>query len=1054
MLAAPSSIDFPRKAALRKTRPTRLPLGLAVVVLSVCATTGRGQAGAPLAPGTRVVPSISYFAIFPTYFDGQYTDALKAFRREGRGGIKTVESNWIDSICYHTMSGECLYQLGQWEPALEHYSAALKLYLAFPDWMVRVQFPPDIAQASAQLPPPWGQSKRGALLGKYPDTIVIAQGQLDNTQAFSRGGVVQRPMYWPLNVVEVVRATCLAMRRYRQILGPAADQDPLAKQLVLALSRRPGPVNHWSEVWIDLQTGLANLAAGKIEQARPALQRAVVANGQFDHPLTSTALLELGRLALAEGDLAKAAQLAEEATYSAYYYRDPSVLEEAFALGTTTHLLGAADGDYPALLPAAAWARTADYRQLTCALLTMSAECHAQQGRIGPAAQTLADARALMGNRDLLAGRLGARANYVSSMVSYAQQNRAAGDQALQAALAFQLRGGICVARLAVVDRWLASGTISPRVAVDLYRQFLAEPVGPDWRLEPLESLTRLVMPQTTSLENWFEALLARKDWAAAVEVAEQIRRERFWSRQPLGGRLLALRWALEAPAEWLPPPSQLERQELLLRYPPYAELAQQAHALRRQLQADGPATDDEARRKQSQVLDQLLAISTQQEDWLRTIAVRRESVTQVFPPYRSAPQLQSALGEREVLLAFLQTNRHLYGYLIARDRIQFWQADTPTALQKRAIKLLRELALTDAGRPVALDQLAKEGYRQAAADLFEPLLAKSKLALGGDVDRLIVVPDGLLWYLPWELLPLSGGEADQNLLTDCHIRYAPTAGLALAARGGRRVGGHTGVYLGKLHPRDPDQAAAQAFELLAQGLPGCVPLGPADAPQGQALAGLLDRLLVLDDLGNANVEPGSLDWPLLRGQGSGGTTLARWEELPFDAPEVIVLPGFHTPAENSLKKPPGGFPGDELFQTICGLLAKGTRTVLISRWRTGGQTSLDLVREFTAGLADRESPDEAWQRAVLLVSESTIDFDREPRVDARAAAEPPRAQHPFFWSGYLLVDVGIEAEPPTPPGTGAAPPVAGVLDEPGAELKTAPAEGDNSEPAGPRELR
>src|SRR5262245_36198521 len=61
---------------------------------------------------TRSVPPPSYFGTFRAFNEGEYKDALKGFQAEGRGGIKTSTSRWIDSICYHAMSGECYYHMG------------------------------------------------------------------------------------------------------------------------------------------------------------------------------------------------------------------------------------------------------------------------------------------------------------------------------------------------------------------------------------------------------------------------------------------------------------------------------------------------------------------------------------------------------------------------------------------------------------------------------------------------------------------------------------------------------------------------------------------------------------------------------------------------------------------------------------------------------------------------------------------------------------------------------------------------------------------------------
>ena len=42
-------------------------------------------------------------------------------------------------------------------------------------------------------------------------------------------------------------------------------------------------------------------------------------------------------------------------------------------------------------------------------------------------------------------------------------------------------------------------------------------------------------------------------------------------------------------------------------------------------------------------------------------------------------------------------------------------------------------------------------------------------------------------------------------------------------------------------------------------------------------------------------------------GRGKTGGTLADWLALPWGGPELIVLPGFHTAAEDGLRKPRRG---------------------------------------------------------------------------------------------------------------------------------------------------
>jgi hypothetical protein len=79
---------------------------------------------------------------------------------------------------------------------------------------------------------------------------------------------------------------------------------------------------------------------------------------------------------------------------------------------------------------------------------------------------------------------------------------------------------------------------------------------------------------------------------------------------------------------------------------------------------------------------------------------------------------------------------------------------------------------------------------------------------------------------------------------------------------------------------------------------------------------------------------------------------------------------------------------------------------VLVSRWRTGGETSYDLVRQFIQELPYSSAAD-AWQRSVQMLIQSPLDLNREPRVKRSPGGESVTGGNPFFWAGYLLADTG-----------------------------------------------
>ena len=234
------------------------------------------------------------------------------------------------------------------------------------------------------------------------------------------------------------------------------------------------------------------------------------------------------------------------------------------------------------------------------------------------------------------------------------------------------------------------------------------------------------------------------------------------------------------------------------------------------------------------------------------------------------------------------------------------------------------------------------------------------------------------------------------------------------AARPGRS-GGNTAVVLGKLYSHDADNAAQSGLRATFRSRHGAVALR-STAPAASSIYGtLFQRLIVFDDLVLSDQDP--YGWVLAPiDKGKAGATLADWLALPWGGPEVVILPGFHTAAEDGMKRSRRGLPGSEVFLSVCGLMANGARTLLLSRWRTGGQTSYDLVREFVQELPNGSASD-AWQRAVLLTMDSRVNFGGEPRVK-RPRRRNAQGSHPFFWAGYMLVDSGAaEEKSDEPPG-------------------------------------
>ncbi|MEX0641749.1 MAG: hypothetical protein WD468_03560 [Pirellulales bacterium] len=989
---------------------------IAALLLSVLAAVpARAQFG-------ESIPGPEYYAALDAFYMGEYRDAERVLRRETNRGVNSVQGQWIDSVCYHAMLGEVLYQQGRNPEALAEFDQACQLLSAYSNWLLRVNPDPiRPANVTARRVTPWGQSQRQFAPGDVPQMMQIAIGRLDNSQALTQGGIVLQPQYWRINAAEVVRTSALALRRRAELLGPLAPHDPLCRELADVLGRgNLAPANHWTSAWIDLERGLAQAGLGKLDEADTLLGRAAIADGQFDHPLTCVALLEQGRIAMLRGDSRRAAQLLAEASFSAYYYENWEALTESAWLGWLNHITTGGAGVYPPLEPIAAWAQTNRLQHMVVKLRLAQAESLLWLGQLPQATALLADTNRRLGNmRTSLAGihqlYLQANAQLLLGQVSQ-------GGDLLGQALAAQARGSIRNFQIVRAGQLYDSGGLAPRIATEVYGRLLSDPSPADWVYHPLDAMAVLRSNHDDAFDRWFLAALARKDIPLALEAAEAGKRRRFLSSLPLGGRLAALRTILEAPVSELSPDAVLQRQLILTGYPAYRNLGAIGQKLFGELRAGTILAKDGVDAKSlNDRYDAWSKNADDRESLLTQIALRRLASSLEFPPLRKTAQLQKNLHQDEALVVFHVAANNLYGFLVTPNDVHAWQAGDVRRLRTTVAGLLRELGNYNATRDLSLEDLKNDRWRVAATEIDKVIFGEAHLDLA-KTKSLAIVPDDVLWYLPFEALVPTGPAPPKVLADLLTIRYAPTASLAVGDTRPFRPAQHTGLVANEFVADKDAGGSVDALQELEQVVAGPVLL-PTPLPEpGRLVATLLDELIVLDD-----VEPardGGYGWsPLQRSKGAADDTLAKWFALPYGGPERIVLTGFPTAAEQGLKgsrrtssRGGGGQPGSEIFQSVCGLMANGARTILLSRWRTGGRTNFDLVREFVQELPNSPAAD-AWQRACILAREAPLDAAREPRLKRPdAAADMPTAEHPFFWAGYLLVDssprIADEVEP------------------------------------------
>jgi hypothetical protein len=363
--------------------------------------------------------------------------------------------------------------------------------------------------------------------------------------------------------------------------------------------------------------------------------------------------------------------------------------------------------------------------------------------------------------------------------------------------------------------------------------------------------------------------------------------------------------------------------------------------------------------------------------------------------------------------LGYINISGKLMGFALGREKYVSFPVATAQQLKADLVSMYKVWGLKEKNQLVDAKALLNESWRPTARRLLKALTNNMKDENWANFDEVVIVPDSVLWYMPFEALPLGDENDAPPLIEKVRVRYVPTLSLALPDATPKPAAERTGVVAGKLFPRDDMAISAGEYEKIAAAIPSAASLTNKLPVVSSLFATQLDQLVVYHDLDETNARgAGPYDWsPLPVDRAKTASFLAEWIGLPWSAPRQVVLPGFHTPIESGLRK---GGTGDELFLTSCAFMASGAKTMLLSRWRCGGQTSYDLSREFALE-SPHSAASSAWQRSVHLAMHAPVDFSREPRLEASEELDGLDASHPFFWSGYLLVDTGSEPKSDKP---------------------------------------
>ena len=298
--------------------------------------------------------------------------------------------------------------------------------------------------------------------------------------------------------------------------------------------------------------------------------------------------------------------------------------------------------------------------------------------------------------------------------------------------------------------------------------------------------------------------------------------------------------------------------------------------------------------------------------------------------------------------------------------------------------------------------------FRRAATELYDVLLRPARAEFGGKA-KLVIIPDGALWELPFQALQ---SDRSRYLLEDYSICYAPSLTVLgrmveqrrrentgqrsryrLLAMGNPALGGETVVRIRRLHRSERLEPLPEAeMEVKKLGLlygEGSKIYVGAEAREDR-LKSEADKFEVIHLATHAILNNASPMYSQIvlsqanQGKNEDGL-LEAWEitNMKLKA-DMAVLSACET-ARGRVGA------GEGMIGLTWALFIAGCPTTVVSQWKVESESAAELMVEFHRQLRSRPGAKaEALRRAALKMLQSN------------------EHRHPFYWGGFVVTGAGF----------------------------------------------
>ena len=955
---------------------------------------------------TNQYPSQQYYVALEIYRTGDLEEATEAFEVALRSTRRDINGRWIDAIPVYAMLGECYWQMGVLPKVRENVDSAIGIAIARRGWLAKVNWD-NAVRENVQLSTPQHLWPEAASVKRIPvkDKLIFQSGQILTEQVLQRGGVIEERNDRAMDIVEIMRGLAIASYRRRVLLGPLSGQDSLSATLVESVSSAgmPQPI---AKAMIGSVKSTARFANNDDKRTIEGTGRYSLLAGRV-HPISSISLLTqataIADSVKAEGGIAASIATANVAAALGHEEMIGEAMQLAAGCASSKEAIAVQS---TAERIATSMVRESRLASVHC--YVAAADAAVTAGNLDAATMFINHAKTLSDRRDVWLPRIEAYGSYVAARLAaargeaFSSTQQASIDNAFGSMQSFiqnnRIRNRTYVSMPSLYQAALASNAVGKQLGGNssdsILSYYSSDPSAGLWRRDAVDAFAFLMADRSAAhLARLALAVGSSKSEPILIRTDELLA-ERFAGSLPLAGRIAHVRALAKAEDDHLSDEAKTFRNKT----------SQKMRALRASVSEANLAAPDAAAAKKRGAIQESLACQ---------IALSRLSIPRIAPPRISDTAMLDSLPPKTALVTFVYASSKIIGTLTLDGTTISWTIAGSPRINSQIVSLLRGVGVGKTrGSRLPDDESWKEDATLLASQLFGERVFLSK----DKIDHLIIVPDGPLWYLPFELLEIEPTESvqnkdqnenqnrkTQNLGRTFSISYAATPGLALRSISKPAKSQTIGFASSRFFAPRELELNEMLSESIVEAADSIVSLPSPQISSSSMMGNQLATVLVAAPTAMDLNNPLSMSLLPYAG-GDPSATLDGWMHFPSQVPETVVLAGYRTRAESAKVGD-----GRELFIPICALQTAGVRNVMLSRWAVGGESTAIAIRELIqelpySGLAG------AWDRAKKVLRRSELNPEHEPLLmHGDKDREALKGSQPLFWSGYFVA-VPIES--------------------------------------------